>query len=283
MLAALRRQRILDELQLNGSALISRLAEQLAVSEMTIRRDLAGLESDGLLERVHGGAVLSQRGVEEPGFDKKVLCQQQEKDAIASLAATMVKPGSAIGLSAGTTTYMLARKLAQVGGVTVLTNSMKVWNELEHDGNGRSHVILTGGDFRTPSDALVGPTADATIRSMYVDVLFLGVHGMDPVAGFTTPNISEAETNRTFILHARRIVVLADHTKWRTIGLHILGPLSAADTIITDGGIPAEGRQLLASQVDDLRVAHTQPGSLSRHWYLAAGDTAAPAITLRQW
>ena len=259
MLGALRRQLILDDLQLNGSVLISRLADRLEVSEMTIRRDLAGLEIDGLLERVHGGAVLVQRGVEEPGFDKKVLCQQQEKAAIASLAATMVKPGSAIGLSAGTTTYMLALQLAKVAGVTVLTNSMKVWNELQHDGDGGSHVILTGGDFRTPSDALVGPTADATIRSMYVDVLFLGVHGMDPVAGFTTPNISEAETNRTFIGHARRVVVLADHTKWRTIGLHIPGPLSAADTIITDQGLAADGQQLLASQVDDLRVASIRP------------------------
>jgi DeoR/GlpR family transcriptional regulator of sugar metabolism len=156
---------------------------------------------------------------------------------------------------------MLARQLARVGGVTVLTNSMKVWNELQRGEDGQSHVILTGGDFRTPSDALVGPTADATIRSMYVDVLFLGVHGMDPVAGFTTPNISEAETNRTFIGHARRVVVLADHTKWRTIGLHILGPLSVADTIITDDTIAAESRQLLASKVDDLRVACAQPGA----------------------
>ena len=89
MLAALRRQRILDELQLNGSVLISSLAEHLEVSEMTIRRDLAGLEGDGLLERVHGGAVQAQRGVEEPGFDKKVLCQQQEKELIAGVAAGM--------------------------------------------------------------------------------------------------------------------------------------------------------------------------------------------------
>jgi DeoR/GlpR family transcriptional regulator of sugar metabolism len=257
MLAVLRRQCILDELQRNGSALISGLAEQLSVSEMTIRRDLAGLERDGLLERVHGGAVLAQRGVEEPGFDKKVACQRAEKAAIARLAASMVRPGSAIGLSAGTTTFMLARQLAQAEGVTVLTNSMKVWTELQHPGDSQSRVILTGGDFRTPSDALVGPTADATIRSMYVDVLFLGVHGMDPVAGLTTPNISEAETNRTFIAHARRLVVLADHTKWRTVGLHIIGPLSAAETIVTDDGIAAEARELLSAQVDDLRIAPT--------------------------
>jgi DeoR C terminal sensor domain len=79
-------------------------------------------------------------------------------------------------------------------------------------------------------------------------VLFLGVHGMDPIAGFTTPNISEAETNRTAIGHARRIVVLADHTKWRTIGLHILGPLSAAGTIITNQNIAAEAASSSAAR-----------------------------------
>jgi len=259
MLAVLRRQRILDELQRNGSALISGLADLLSVSEMTIRRDLAGLEAEGLLERVHGGAVLAQRGVEEPGFDKKVLCQQPEKTAIAAAAAAMIKPGSAIGLSAGTTTCMLARKLAQVRGVTVVTNSVQAWTELQRAGDGRSPVILTGGDYRTPSDALVGPTADATLRSMYVDMLFLGVHGMDPVAGLTTPNISEAETNRTFIAHARRVVVLADHTKWRTVGLHIIGPLSAADTVITDDALAAEGREALSAQIDDVRVVGLTP------------------------
>ncbi len=119
----------------------------------------------------------------------------------------------------------------------------------------RSGAILTGGEFRTPSDALVGPTADATIRSMYVDVLFLGVHGMDPVAGLTTPNLSEAETNRAFIAHARRVVVLADHTKWRTVALGIMAPLDRAQAVITDADITDEGRQGLASHIGDVRFA----------------------------
>jgi DeoR/GlpR family transcriptional regulator of sugar metabolism len=255
MLAAQRRQRILDEIQRQGGALIAELAALLDVSDMTVRRDLAGLEREGLLERVHGGAMLPQRGTEEPGFEKKVLRQQDEKAAIAAVAASMVKPGAAVGLSAGTTTLMLARLLAPLEGVTVLTNSMKVWNELQPSAGHRSGAILTGGEHRTPSDALVGPTADAAIRSMFVDVLFLGVHGMDPVAGFTTPNLSEAETNRTFIAHARRLVVLADHTKWRTVALGIMAPLAAAQTVVTDEAVSEEGRQGLASQIGDLRIA----------------------------
>jgi DeoR/GlpR family transcriptional regulator of sugar metabolism len=255
MLAAQRRQHILDQLNRHGGALIADLAAQLRVSDMTIRRDLAGLERDGLVERVHGGAMVAQRGTEEPGFEKKVLRQRDEKAAIAALAAAMVKPGAAVGLSAGTTTLMLASLLAPLQGVTVLTNSMHVWNELQPGDGHRSGAILTGGEFRTPSDALVGPTADAAIRSMYVDILFLGVHGMDPVAGYTTPNLSEAETNRAFIAHARRVVVLADHTKWRTVALGIMAPLSQASSLITDDGLGEEGRAGLRAQVEDVRVA----------------------------
>jgi DeoR/GlpR family transcriptional regulator of sugar metabolism len=181
---------------------------------MTVRRDLDALEREGLIERVHGGAVLAQRGTEEPGFEKKALREQPEKSAIAEHAARLVKPGSAIALSAGTTTWALARQLSRVDQITVVTNSMNVWHELQQDGRVGTTVILTGGEFRTPSDALVGPTADAAIRSLYFDMLFLGVHGMDPVAGLTTPNISEAETNRAFISRCRKLVVVADHTKW---------------------------------------------------------------------
>jgi DeoR/GlpR family transcriptional regulator of sugar metabolism len=114
--------------------------------------------------------------------------------------------------------------------------------------------VLTGG-VRTPSDALVGPLADATIRSLHVDVLFLGVHGMDPVAGLTTPNLAEAETNRTFLGHAKKVIVVADHTKWRTVGLCTFGSLSAADVLVTDDGLDADARAALTDTVGELIVA----------------------------
>src|SRR6185437_7512510 len=104
-------------------------------------------------------------------------------------------------------------------------------------------VILTGG-VRTPSAALVGPVADRAIASMHVDRLYLGVHGMDPRAGFTTPNLAEATTNRVLVESAREVVVLADSSKWGVVGLAEIGPFALAHTVITDAGLAVEARRI---------------------------------------
>jgi DeoR/GlpR family transcriptional regulator of sugar metabolism len=261
VLARLRRQQILEQIQDQGGARLSELAEAFTVSEMTVRRDLDTLERDGLIERVHGGAILAQRGTEEPGFEKKSLREQPEKSAIAARAAQLVRPGSAIALSAGTTTLALARHLARIDHITVVTNSINVWHELQKGGRPGTTAILTGGEFRTPSDALVGPTADAAIRSLYFDTLFLGAHGVDPVAGLTTPNISEAETNRAFIARCRKLVVVADHTKWRTTSLCTMAALGDVDVMVCDEGLSTEAQRQLESHVHELVIAPTDGAS----------------------
>lgn len=253
-LASVRRERILLALRRDGAVRVVEIAHELGVSGMTVRRDLLSLEGEGVVERVRGGAVLPQRGTDEPGFDAKLERQSAEKRAIARVARTMVGPGSAIGLSAGTTTWALARELAAMSGFTVVTNSMNVWGELQHGGRDGPATILSGGESRTPSDALVGPTADLTLRSVFVDVLFLGVHGIDLRAGLTTPNAAEAETNRVFISRAKRIVVVADHTKWQTSALCTMAELAAVDLLITDEGLEREGRRQLGAAVGDLRI-----------------------------
>ena len=111
--------------------------------------------------------------------------------------------------------------------------------------------MLTGG-VRTPSDALVGPVADAAMRSLHVDLLFMGVHGMDRVRGFTTPNLVEAETNRALIDSARQLVVVADHTKWGVVGLSTIAALEEADVLITDSRLPVPVQELLAERVHRL-------------------------------
>ena len=138
----------------------------------------------------------------------------------------MVTPGTAIAIGSGTTTFALAQCLLDVPGLTIVTNSLRVTNLFSGtrglDGTADS-VVLTGG-VRTPSDALVGPVADLTIRSLHFDLLFLGCYGFDVNAGLTTPNLAEAETNRTLIRVARRVVVLADHTKWGLVGPELVRP-----------------------------------------------------------
>ncbi len=254
VLARQRQAYILDRIREDGAVKVADLVRDLNVSDMTIRRDLDALDSLGLLEKVHGGATTSADGpLFEPGFAVKSTLQQMEKNAIASAAARLVEPGSAIALSAGTTTYALARRLADVPGLTVVTNSVPVSDAMVRIGRPDQTVILTGG-VRTPSDALVGPFAVASIRTVHLDLIFMGVHGMDARTGFTTPNILEAETDRALVEAGRRLVVLADHTKWGVIGISSFARLDQADTLITDSGIAPEARADLAAAVRDLVV-----------------------------
>jgi DeoR/GlpR family transcriptional regulator of sugar metabolism len=257
MLARHRQSLILQAVRSDGSARVSELTQQLGVSDMTIRRDLEVLAREGLIEKVHGGAVLpGSPASHDPGFEAKLVLERPEKTAIARAAAGLVRPGTAIALAGGTTTFALAQCLLDVPGLTIVTNSLRVTNLFSGirglDGPADS-VVITGG-VRTPSDSLVGPVADLTIRSLHFDVLFLGCSGIDAEAGLSTPNLAEAETNRSFIRVARRVVVLADHTKWGLVSLASFAGLSEIDTLITDDGLPEAARPQ-AAEVGDLIIA----------------------------
>jgi len=255
MLAAERQGRILEEVQRRGAVRVAELSVLLGVSDMTIRRDLDILSAQGTLDKVHGGATVPRApSTDEPGFEAKRNRQTDEKHAIAEAAAALVTPGSAIGLSAGTTTWHLATCIADVPDLTIVTNSIRIADVLHRTGSTRPNVVLTGG-VRTPSDALVGPVAVASLQLLHLDVVFLGVHGMDPRAGFTTPNLLEADTDRALVSSGRRLVVLADHTKWSTVGISTIAPLSQADVLITDDHLEEEARTVLRQSVGDLVIA----------------------------
>lgn len=255
MLASQRQSLIMDGIRRSGAARVADLTDELGVSDMTIRRDLEQLARTGLVRKVHGGAVLTGNATEEPGFEAKSSREQPAKEAIARLACSLIRPGTAIALSAGTTTWSLAGELTQLPRMTIVTNSTTVADLIAARSEPPAHVVILTGGVRTPSAALVGPVADLTIRSLHVDQLFIGVHGMDPVAGLTTPNLAEAETNRTLIACAKQVVVCADSTKWGNAGLASFGPLSAADVLISDSGLPAEARRLIAAEVSELMIA----------------------------
>jgi DeoR/GlpR family transcriptional regulator of sugar metabolism len=254
MLARQRQAIILERVREDGAVRVADLVRDLGVSDMTVRRDLEVLDERGLLEKVHGGATsLAESALFEPGFAAKSSLQQAEKDAIADAAAALVEPGTAIGVSAGTTTYTLAQRLIDIPGLTVVTNSIRVADVLHQSGRPDQTVILTGG-VRTPSEALVGTFADAALRSVHLDLVFVGVHGMDPQSGFTCPNLLEAETDRALIGAGRRLVVVADHTKWGVLGISSIARLDQADVLITDSGLEAGAREMLAAEVRELVV-----------------------------
>ncbi len=258
MLAGQRQKLILDELRRRSAVRVSELTELLGVSDMTIRRDLDVLASAGLVHKVHGGATAPDRlSADEPGFEAKSQRQLDEKEAIARAASALVEPGQAIGLTAGTTTWRLAHYLLDVPDLTVVTNSLQVASVLHAVPRPDLQVILSGG-VRTPSDALVGPVAVATLRALHVDVLFLGVHGISVDAGFSTPNLLEGETDQAHLASAERVVVVADHTKWGVRGLSRIARLDEADVLVTDAGLSPEARGVLAEHIDELIVAPVQ-------------------------
>ncbi|MFF7178649.1 DeoR family transcriptional regulator [Streptomyces sp. NPDC008121] len=264
LLAEQRRALILDEVRRRGGVRVNELTRRLNVSDMTVRRDLDALARQGVVEKVHGGAVpVVEASTHEPGFEAKSALEAGAKDEIALAAARMVTPGAAIALSGGTTTFALARQLLEVPDLTVVTNSVRVadvFHTAHRPGSaaearaGAATVVLTGG-VRTPSDALVGPVADQAIRSLHFDMLFLGVHGISLEAGLSTPNLAEAETNRLLMRSARRVVVVADHTKWGTLGLSSFARLDEVHTLVTDRGLSARTRAEMAEHLPGLVVA----------------------------
>ncbi|GEB55069.1 DeoR/GlpR family DNA-binding transcription regulator [Streptomyces gardneri] len=268
LLAEQRRALILDEVRRRGGVRVNELTRRLNVSDMTIRRDLDALARQGMLAKVHGGAVpVVEASTHEPGFEAKSVLEPSAKDEIARAAAALVAPGTAIALSGGTTTYALARQLLDVPDLTVVTNSVRVadvFHEAQLTGSGGEVrrgapiVVLTGG-VRTPSDALVGAVADRAIRSLHFDLLFLGVHGISVEAGLSTPNLAEAETNRCLMRSARRVVVVADHTKWGTVGLSSFADLGEVDTWVTDRGLGEGVRGEVAEHLPGLVVAGEEP------------------------
>ena len=306
---ALARQRhdvIVAEVRRRGAVRVSELSTLLGVSDMTIRRDLEMLDETGLVTKVHGGATLrAERSSDEPGFEAKSLRNMAEKHAIAMVAAAMVTPGSAIagkvaelttaiqvqrsaafrntsaaamitpgsaiGITAGTTTWQLAYHLVDIPHLTVVTNSVRVSDVLYRAPRTDRTVVLTGGD-RTPSDALVGPVALATLRTLHLDVVCMGVHGMAADAGFTTPNLQEAETNRAFVDSTQHLMVLADHTKWNIIGLSTIAPLDRAATVISDRWLPAAARTALKQMVPQLVLADPQFNEVPAPFETRAAD-----------
>jgi len=258
MLAAQRHSVILQEVAKRSAARISELAEVLSVSEMTIRRDIEVLAEQGLIDKVHGGAtaIMEKNMVTEPPFQSKSLREQLAKDAIAARAADEIRPGDSIALMGGSTVFALARFVAKIPRLTIVTNSLPVSDLLNREGLSDQTVILAGG-LRTPTDSFVGAIAIDAFKSLNLDIAFMGTHGMDIKGGYSSPNILEAETNRAVREKARKVVILADHTKWGEVGFSTFAELGDADLLITDEGLSVDALNELRARIPEVTVAST--------------------------
>ncbi|WP_081982331.1 DeoR/GlpR family DNA-binding transcription regulator [Streptacidiphilus albus] len=223
--AAERRQLILEMVRANGAVSLRELARVVQTSEVTVRRDVRALEAEGLLDRRHGGAVLPGGFSREPGYPQKTHLAAAEKSAIADLAASMVSEGDAVVVGAGTTTQELARRLARVPGLTVVTNSLLVAQVLAHAN--RVEVVMTGGTLRGSNYALVGSGAEQSLQGLRVTRAFVSGSGLTAERGLSTTNMLSASVDRALVAAAAEVVVLADHGK--------LGSDTMFQTVGTEG------------------------------------------------
>ncbi len=244
MFADERRHVILDHVRANGAVTLRELARVVGTSEVTVRRDLRLLESQGLLGRRHGGAVANGALTHEPTYSEKSNLAAGEKAAIAELAATLVSDGEAVAIGAGTTTQALARRLTRYTDLTVMTNSLLVAQVLAR--SPVVDVVMTGGTLRGSIFALVGSGAEHTLAGMRAAKVFLSGNGLTASRGLSTPNLAVAGVDRALVAAAEEVVVLADHTKIGVETMVQTVPAGDITHLVTDDQAPAD-------ELDELR------------------------------
>ena len=253
MLIDERRQHVLSLIQRDGRVLVSELSDTLGISRITIRKDLDYLESKGLVQRTHGGALAPQGGaLLDPSLKEKEQHQLKEKQRIAAAAAKLVQEGQCVLLDSGTTTTAIARALRELSHLTVITNAVNIAAELAGT---NFDVILTGGSLRKNSFSLVGPLAEEVLREMHADILFLGVDGFDPKVGLSTPNVLESRVNRAMVHAAKKVVAVCDSTKFSRRSLALIVPPTAIHTVITDDQLADEDAETLRNMGIEVIIA----------------------------
>ncbi len=216
----------------NGAVSLRELARVVQTSEVTVRRDVRALEAEGLLDRRHGGAVLPGGFSREPGYPQKTHLSAAEKSAIADAAAALVEEGDSVVVGAGTTTQELARRLARVPGLTVVTNSLLVAQALAHAN--RVEVVMTGGTLRGSNYALVGSGAEQSLQGLRVNKAFISGSGLTAERGLSTANMLSASVDRAMVLAAAEVIVLADHTKLGAAGMFQTVATETITRLVTD-------------------------------------------------
>jgi DeoR family transcriptional regulator of aga operon len=229
----LRREAILQALKRQGRITVAEIVDRFQCSEATARRDLDLLERTEPVIRTIGGALYDGTlTAREVTFAEKTHLRWIEKEQIAQTAAALVEEGDVIGLSGGTTTYLIAKSLKARSGITVVTNAVNIAVELA-DSEG-IQVVVTGGILRGKSYELCGPLAEKMVRELNIGKMFLGVDGITVEQGATTYSEAEAEIAKALIRRSQRTYAVFDHSKMNRASLFSIAPLSALHGIVTD-------------------------------------------------
>ncbi len=255
-----RHQRILELVTKNGSVDAEALAEELAVSAITVRRDLATLEEDGALRRVYRGATRIKSGSYEPPFPVRSKLQVEAKRQIAAAIRDFVDDGQTVILDAGTTGLAIGEALAD-RHVTICTPSLRVALALASSPSVR--LIMTGGIVRPVEQSLVGSAAIRMLEDHHFDLYIMTASGVHLDHGFSEWNPEDAELKRAALRVASRCIVACDSSKVGHTAFARICDLDAVEMLVTDEGVPEEQRAAFDAKGLKLRIAPVHPREIA--------------------
>ncbi|PPG34459.1 DeoR/GlpR family DNA-binding transcription regulator [Rathayibacter sp. AY2B9] len=233
-----RRLRLRLAAESSGFVGVAPMADMLGVSVVTVRSDLALLASEGVLQRVRGGAIPAPRPTGERSLEEGLTSASEEKAAIGEEAAASVSSGQSIVLDVGTTPLAIAHALVareDLRDVTVITNGLSTALALE-PAIPRFTVVVTGGTLRPLQHSLVEPLASELLERIRADIAFIGCTGVHPEAGVTNVNLPEATLKRRMLQAATRRVVVADSSKLGVVDLGRVAAPDEFDRLLTGAG-----------------------------------------------
>jgi DeoR family transcriptional regulator, aga operon transcriptional repressor len=245
MLKKERQRKILKVVESTGKVEVDELAKDLHVSVMTVRRDLTELDELGLIERVHGGALLphDNQGDEEPPVMERSKEKDEIKESIGRIVAGMIKDGEKIFLGSGSTTVAVAAALLRHRNLTVITNAINIANTLI--AAPQINVAVVGGFLRRSELSLIGHIAENALQGLHVDKVIIGIRGIDPVKGLTNDNMEELITDQAILNISKNVIIVADHSKFGHVAAIRTAPITTATKIVTNIGGPKDILQTL--------------------------------------
>lgn len=235
MIPVERHQQILALVAERGVVSIAELTERLAVSHMTIRRDLQKLEEQGAVIAVSGGVQAAERLAIEPSHQDKEGMFSQQKAAIGALAASLIPANSCIYLDAGTTTLALAKQIGERGDLTVVTNDFVIAAYLLE--NSQCELIHTGGTVCRENRSCVGEAAAQALRQLFIDLAFISASSWS-MRGLSTPSEDKVAVKKAIVDASRRRILLSDTSKYGKVATYLALPIAVFDAIITDSYLP---------------------------------------------
>lgn len=259
MLAVKRRNKIIDILKEKGEISTKYLQEILYVSGATIRNDLAELEEQGIIKRIHGGAVLNENlNIPNSYIDLHSRSKKNinEKKAIANLAVDLVEENQTIFCDASSTVLYFIPQLKEHPNLTIVTNG--IFTALTIKQFLSADVILLGGSFRKDSGAIEGLLSRDILKKLHGDIMFTSAHGFSLEEGLTDFNLYEVELKKKMVEKAQKLVALVDHTKIGNISTTSFAGIEEIDVLITDDNISGEMVEKIRGKGIAVLIARTE-------------------------